>query len=63
MSRKIIITGTSKGIGNALAKAFLDDGETVFGCSRSTCEIDQKTISTSILMYAMRLVLLIWYVV
>lgn len=31
----IIITGTSKGIGNALAKLYLDEGHTIIGCSKS----------------------------
>lgn len=35
MSRLIIITGTSRGIGLNLAKSYLDDGDIVIGCARS----------------------------
>ncbi|MCI5539611.1 SDR family NAD(P)-dependent oxidoreductase [Campylobacter lanienae] len=35
----IIITGTSKGIGNALAKLYLDEGHTIIGCSKSKSNI------------------------
>jgi len=38
----IIITGTSKGIGNYLANYYLDAGYIVFGCSRSSLNIDSK---------------------
>ena len=33
--RNILITGTSRGIGKALAQHFLEEGDTVIGCSRS----------------------------
>lgn len=35
MSRLIIITGTSRGIGLNLAKSYLDDGDIVIGCARN----------------------------
>lgn len=41
MSKNIIITGTSKGIGNALALGFLDEFR-VFGCARSKSQITHK---------------------
>jgi 3-oxoacyl-[acyl-carrier protein] reductase len=37
--RHILITGTSRGLGKALAENFLEQGDTVFGCSRSESEI------------------------
>ncbi|MCR8679846.1 MULTISPECIES: SDR family NAD(P)-dependent oxidoreductase [Campylobacter] len=40
MSRVFIITGTSKGIGNALARLYLDEGHTIIGCSRNTPNIN-----------------------
>ena len=33
-NKNILITGTSKGIGNFLAKKFLKTGNNVWGCSR-----------------------------
>lgn len=35
MDRIIVITGTRKGIGEALSKHYLDNGDIVIGCSRS----------------------------
>jgi 3-oxoacyl-[acyl-carrier protein] reductase len=40
--RNILITGTSRGIGNALALHFLGLGDTVIGCSRSDGSIEHK---------------------
>lgn len=40
MNRKIIITGTRKGIGKNLAKYYLRQGDTVFGCSRNPSSIE-----------------------
>ena len=39
MSQIIVITGTSKGIGQALANYYLENGEIVIGCSRSESSI------------------------
>ncbi|NLN00194.1 MAG: SDR family oxidoreductase [Campylobacteraceae bacterium] len=39
MSQIIVITGTSKGIGKALAKHYLDKNDTVIGCSRGEASI------------------------
>lgn len=39
MPGPILITGVSKGIGRFLAETFLGRGETVFGCSRSDCDL------------------------
>ncbi len=39
--RNILITGSSRGIGHALALHFLDQGDTVIGCSRSDCALRQ----------------------
>ncbi|MAZ07967.1 MAG: oxidoreductase [Rickettsiales bacterium] len=38
----MLITGTSRGIGNYLAKHYLELGYTVFGCSRSEVKINSK---------------------
>ncbi len=40
MSRIVIITGTSKGIGRELAQHYLEKGDIVVGCSRSDCSIE-----------------------
>ncbi|PXA05601.1 alcohol dehydrogenase [Coraliomargarita sinensis] len=34
MAEKILITGVSSGLGHGLAKAYLEQGATVYGCSR-----------------------------
>ncbi|MDY0238684.1 MAG: SDR family oxidoreductase [Campylobacterales bacterium] len=39
MSQIIVITGTSKGIGKALARHYLDKNNTVIGCSRGEASI------------------------
>ncbi len=39
MSQIIVITGTSKGIGQALANYYLENGEIVIGCSRGESSI------------------------
>lgn len=40
MSKIIIITGTRKGLGKALAEYFLAGGDLVFGCSRRSSSIE-----------------------
>ena len=42
MSQIIVITGTSRGIGKALAKHFLDKNDTVIGCSRGEASITHQ---------------------
>ncbi len=42
MNKIIVITGTSKGIGKALAEYFLDKNCVVIGCSRSESSINHK---------------------
>ena len=37
MNRVIIFTGTRKGIGYFLAEKYLNEGDTVDGCSRRDC--------------------------
>jgi 3-oxoacyl-[acyl-carrier protein] reductase len=39
---KIVITGTSRGIGNELAQHFIYEGHEVVGCSRGASTIDHK---------------------
>ncbi len=39
-NRNILITGTSRGLGKSLAEFFLEKGDTVFGCARSTSTIE-----------------------
>ena len=39
---KILITGTSQGIGYAIAKEFLDNGHTVLGIDRQSSKIDHN---------------------
>ena len=41
-SRVILITGSSKGIGAGLVKHFLDQGDTLVGCSRRPSEITHE---------------------
>ena len=41
-NKNILITGTSKGIGNFLAKKFLKTGNNVWGCSRKKNNIKHK---------------------
>lgn len=40
MNRIIIITGTSKGLGQQLAMYFLEQGDIVYGCSRRAASIE-----------------------
>ena len=40
--KKVVITGTSKGIGEFLSKKFLSEGADVEGCSRSESKITNK---------------------
>ena len=42
MNKKIIITGSSKGIGKYLTEYYLNHGNTVFGCSRREGTINHK---------------------
>ncbi|MGB5918359.1 SDR family NAD(P)-dependent oxidoreductase [Arcobacter sp.] len=42
MSQIIVITGTSKGIGQALANYYLENGEIVIGCSRAESSINHE---------------------
>ncbi|GKT07862.1 SDR family NAD(P)-dependent oxidoreductase [Desulforhabdus sp. TSK] len=37
--RQILITGTTKGLGDKLARHFLDEGDIVFGCARSPTDL------------------------
>ena len=39
-NKKIVITGSSRGIGNHLAKRFLEEGYEVIGISRSQAQIE-----------------------
>ena len=41
-SKKVLITGASKGIGKAIAQSFIDSGYTVIGTSRQPGEITEK---------------------
>lgn len=41
----ILITGTRKGIGNQLAKYYLDKGNVVIGCSRSQSDLEHNNYS------------------
>jgi 3-oxoacyl-[acyl-carrier protein] reductase len=45
MQFRILISGTSKGIGNQLAKYYLENGHIVIGCSRSNCDISHQNYS------------------
>ena len=38
-SRKILLTGVSSGLGEALLKGFIEEGHTVWGCARSAGQI------------------------
>lgn len=42
IKKKVIITGTSSGLGLELAKKFLSEGNYVWGCSRSRSNISHK---------------------
>ncbi len=42
MNQIIVITGTSKGIGQGLANYYLENGDTVIGCSRKEASINHK---------------------
>ncbi len=45
LHQNILITGTSRGLGKAMAKEFLARGNTVIGCSRSTGTIEHNHYS------------------
>jgi len=47
--KKIVITGTSSGIGYDLAKKFIKSGSYVWGCSRSASKISHKNYKHKIL--------------
>jgi 3-oxoacyl-[acyl-carrier protein] reductase len=40
--RKILITGSSRGLGKALAEHYLKNGDKVYGCARSEGEIEHE---------------------
>ena len=42
MSQNIFITGTSRGLGLAMAREFLNNGHAVHGCSRGECPLERK---------------------
>ncbi len=42
MSRKVLITGASRGLGLALVEHFLAAGDSVVGCSRSESELERE---------------------
>ncbi len=39
--RRIVLTGVTRGLGKAMAERFIELGHTVFGCGRSTAELDR----------------------
>ncbi len=41
MSKLILITGISKGLGYAMTEGFIKEGHTVIGCARSSDAIDK----------------------
>ena len=41
MSRIILITGVTKGLGHAMAKSFAQEGHTVLGCGRNTASLEK----------------------
>lgn len=40
-SRRIVVTGASRGLGRAMTEGFLERGHRVYGCSRSTAVVDE----------------------
>lgn len=42
MNKIMIVTGTRKGIGRYLSEAYLNEGYTVYGCSRRECDINHS---------------------
>ncbi|MGC9450373.1 MAG: SDR family NAD(P)-dependent oxidoreductase [Oceanipulchritudo sp.] len=42
MTKAILITGSSRGLGLAMARQFLQDGHVVWGCSRGNCPLEQE---------------------
>ncbi len=44
MSKRIVITGATKGLGLALTEAFVKKGHQVFGCGRSESAIENLTL-------------------
>ncbi|MBC6435241.1 SDR family NAD(P)-dependent oxidoreductase, partial [Nostoc sp. HG1] len=47
MSKLILITGISKGLGYAMTKGFIQQGHTVIGCARSSDAIEKISHSYS----------------
>lgn len=43
MGQRIIITGVTRGLGRALAEAFIASGHQVLGCGRSRAQVDELT--------------------
>jgi benzil reductase ((S)-benzoin forming) len=41
MKQTILITGVSRGLGLELARRHLEQGHTVYGCSRGACDLDK----------------------
>lgn len=41
MTKLILITGISKGLGYAMTERFIQEGHTVIGCARSSDAIDK----------------------
>lgn len=39
MNRRILITGTTRGLGRFLAEHYLEQGDTVIGCARGACDL------------------------
>lgn len=39
--KRIVVTGTSRGLGRAMAAGFIDEGHTVLGCARSQEAMDE----------------------
>ena len=48
IKKRIIITGTSSGLGLEIAKKFLNTGSYVWGCSRSKSNISHKNYNHTI---------------
>jgi NAD(P)-dependent dehydrogenase (short-subunit alcohol dehydrogenase family) len=40
-ARRIVLTGVTRGLGRAMAERFIELGHTVFGCGRSSDELDR----------------------
>ena len=42
--RHILVTGASRGLGLALARHFLERGDTVYGCARSDTDFQHERL-------------------